>query len=408
MMTGWQTKPLGQLATFKGGGTPSKSQPSFWDGDVPWVSPKDMKFDQISTSRDSISMEAVAHSSANLIPTASILVVVRSGILARTIPVSLTTRELTVNQDIKAICPKASLDPKYLHYFMRSAEKALLKKVTRGATVHRLSTDDLKNLLVPLPPFPEQKRIVTILDEAFEGIDAAIANTQANLDAARELFESFLEHKLINQENDWEELDLGEVAEFRNGLNFTRTSKGEAIKIVGVKDFQREFYVPSDTLETVTVNGKLRDIDCLKDGDILAVRSNGNKALIGRCLLARGITDTTSHSGFTIRIRLASKDILPEFLTYFMKSSTCHKMLVASGGGANISNLNQKALSSLAVRFPPIFEQKKIISEFEELEARSRDLTSKYQQKLDALYELKQSILAKAFRGELTQEEIAA
>ena len=308
----------------------------------------------------------------------------------------------------KTLIDQSRVNKKFLYYWFLWDVDQIKAEQGAGTTMVHVTKRSMEDRSLNLPPLPEQKCIVAILDEAFEGIDAAIANTQANLAAARELFESFLDHKLINQENDWEELGLGEVAEFRNGLNFTRTSKGEAIKIVGVKDFQREFYVPSDTLETVTINGKLRDIDCLKDGDILAVRSNGNKALIGRCLLAKGITDTTSHSGFTIRIRLASKDILPEFLTYFMKSNTCHEMLVASGGGANISNLNQQALFALAIRFPPISEQKKIISEIEEFDARIRDLTSKYQQKLDALHELKQSILAKAFRGELTQEEIAA
>ena len=76
------------------------------------------------------------------------------------------------------------------------------------------------------------------------------------------------------------------MATFRNGMNFTKGSKGEVIKIVGVRDFQKSFWVPFENLESVTINGKLNETDFLKEGDILAVRSNGNPELIGRTLLA--------------------------------------------------------------------------------------------------------------------------
>ncbi|MDF5707684.1 MAG: hypothetical protein PUP90_08375 [Nostoc sp. S4] len=92
---------------------------------------------------------------------------------------------------------------------------------------------------------------------------------------------------------------LGDIAAFRNGLNFTKSSKGESIKIIGVKDFQNYFWIQEAQLDSVTIDAELKEIDILCKGDILTVRSNGNKELIVRCLLAGALSEKTSHSGFT-------------------------------------------------------------------------------------------------------------
>jgi type I restriction enzyme, S subunit len=175
--------PLSELVTFRGGGTPSTERAEFWNGEIPWVSPKDMKSDVIADTQDTITLQAINSSATSLIPEGASLVVVRSGILARTVPIAIAGRELALNQDIKALCPKPGLDARYLFYFLRSAESHLLQRVTRGATVHRLGTDDLRNLQIVVPSLAEQKRVVAILDLAFEGIANAAANTERSLRA---------------------------------------------------------------------------------------------------------------------------------------------------------------------------------------------------------------------------------
>lgn len=103
---GWLSVPLSSLGRWSGGGTPSKAQASFWkDGFLPWVSPKDMKVERIHDSEDHITEEAVRRSATKLIPSGSVLFVTRSGILAHTFPVAVTTVEVTVNQDLKAVTP---------------------------------------------------------------------------------------------------------------------------------------------------------------------------------------------------------------------------------------------------------------------------------------------------------------
>lgn len=277
-----------------------------------------------------------------------------------------------------------------------------------GATVAGIKAKLLKQVPISYPPIPEQRRIVTILDEAFAGIDTAIANTQRNLQNARKLFESHLNAVFSQKGEGWVEKRLGEIASFRNGLNFTRRSKGESIQIVGVKDFKNKTLVPFDELDSINIDGNLREIDVLQDGDILTVRSNGNRELIGRCILAQGLPQRVSHSGFTIRIRVESDEVDPAFLVRFMKSSQCRKTLVDSGGGANISNLNQQILSRLHVRFPALPDQREVVAQIDNVLSETQRLEALYQRKLDALAELKQSILQKAFSGELTAREAAA
>ena len=181
------------------------------------------------------------------------------------------------------------------------------------------------------------------------------------------------------------EKPLGDLASFRNGINYTKDSKGERVKIVGVKDFQDNFYAPLDDLDTVTIDGALGEMDSLKPEDILTVRSNGNIELIGRCILVGEVTEKTSHSGFTIRIRLSNGKVLPRYLCHFMKSAGSRKRLTDGGTGTNIKSLNQRMLSSLVVPLPPIAAQRAIVENLERLSEETQQLESLYHHKLAAM-----------------------
>ncbi len=190
-------------------------------------------------------------------------------------------------------------------------------------------------------------------------------------------------------------------------MNFTKSSKGETLRIVGVKDFQKSFWVPNENLDLVQIEGRINEIDLLKEGDILAVRSNGNPQLIGRTLLTGPIEGKVTHSGFTIRIRINAEIISPIYLCHFLKTQRTRKELVDSGNGVGIKSLNQGSLSSLLIPFPKaILEQQKILEEMETLSNEVEKLESVYHQKLTDLEELKKSVLQKAFNGELITDNL--
>lgn len=255
---------------------------------------------------------------------------------------------------------------------------------------------------VPLPPVEEQRRIVVVLDEAFAAIATATANVERNLANARAV-RALLHRRAFAEIG--ERWLLGELAVFRNGVNFTATSRGEEVRIVGVKDFQDNVFVPDDNLATTRVDGTLPDDDLLTAGDILAVRSNGNKALIGRCMIATKVEERTTHSGFTIRIRADGGRINPQYLCRYLKSPEARERLVAGGSGANISSLNQKVLASLPVPVPSVMDQRRIVETLSEIDHLSESLEAVSRTKLVELAALKQSFLHRAFSGELTQRE---
>jgi type I restriction enzyme S subunit len=164
-----------------------------------------------------------------------------------------------------------------------------------------------------------------------------------------------------------------------------------------VRSFQNHFFAPLDDLDTVTIDGHLSELDSLRRDDILTVRSNGNVELIGRCILVGDVKEKTSHSGFTIRIRLSNCEVLPKYLCHFMKSAAPRTLLIET----NIKSLNQGTLSALTIPFPPVSVQTVLVEKLEALSVETQRLVSIYRQKLVALDALKKSLLQQAFSGEL-------
>jgi len=216
-----------------------------------------------------------------------------------------------------------------------------------------------------------------------------------------ELFDSYLNQVFTQRGEEWTENCLGEMATFRNGINFTKASKGDPIKILGVKDFQNDYWAPIDDLDSIIPDGEVPDADTIQQNDLVFVRSNGNPALIGRCLLIGETPERTTHSGFTIKARLNTSDVVPTFLCHFLKSSLVRQEMIDGGNGVNIKSLNQGTLSRLRIPFPSRSTQTEIVGQIEALQEQTQHLESLYQQKLTALEELKKSILHQAFSGEL-------
>ncbi|MEN5059984.1 restriction endonuclease subunit S [Luteimonas sp. TWI1416] len=159
----------------------------------------------------------------------------------------------------------------------------------------------------------------------------------------------------------WKRKSLADLIEFRNGMNFTQASRGERVKVIGVGDFKdKEVLNDFSDTPSVTLNGKVNQDDLLEDNDLLFVRSNGNKALIGRCVLVSGVTEPISFSGFTIRGRVKSDEIDHRFASKLVRSPLFKAHLHRMGGGSSINNLSQDTLSEFCFSLPPLPEQRKI------------------------------------------------
>ncbi len=158
----------------------------------------------------------------------------------------------------------------------------------------------------------------------------------------------------------WEMKRLGELAEFKNGLNYSQENSGKGLKIIGVGDFKENFTISYDGLEELSGFDGIHESYLLKNNDLLFVRSNGSKDLVGRALFIQNLNERVTHSGFTIRARLKAREMLPVIAAYYFQTGAIKKQLLEEGGGTNISNLSQGMLANLLIPLPPLPEQRQI------------------------------------------------
>ena len=190
----------------------------------------------------------------------------------------------------------------------------------------------------------------------------------------------------------WTKRPLLEMGYCKNGMNFHTGDSGIEMYCLGVGDFKDHSVIDgTDCLPTVSLNEAPPEESMLRDGDIVFVRSNGNKALVGRCLVVYPHSTPTTYSGFCIRYRLTSDDVNTAYLLRVLKTDSMRKMM--AGRGANIQNLNQQILATLNVPIPP----KELQEQFASFVAQTDKSKLAVQQGLQELEILKKSLMQEYF-----------
>ena len=184
----WSIEKLKFFVRFVGGGTPSKDNDEYWGGDIPWVSPKDMKRPRIDDTEDKITEDAVGSSACTMIATGAVLVVVRSGILQHTIPIAINDVPLVVNQDMKAIIPDERVQSSFLAYQIQGCQRELREDwVKQGATVESVEQQRMADSRFAIPPLVEQQAIAAFLDRETARIDTLVAHVRDEIKLLQEL-----------------------------------------------------------------------------------------------------------------------------------------------------------------------------------------------------------------------------
>lgn len=183
----WDVKPLGRLVRFTGGATPDKGKSEYWDGDIPWVSPKDMKRMRIDDVPDHVSTVGLTSSALTLMPEQSVLIVVRGMILAHSFPVAITDSPVTINQDMKGLTPGKQLNAEFLLWLLTGIARVFVSLADESAHgTRKLESEVVARVCVALPSTGEQDLIVDFLERETARIDTLVAKIETAIKRLQE------------------------------------------------------------------------------------------------------------------------------------------------------------------------------------------------------------------------------
>ena len=454
---GWVTISIGDLGEWRGGGTPSKSNEAFWDGDIPWVSPKDMKRRFISDAEDKITEAAVSSSATNLIPAGSVLIVTRSGILRHSLPTAVTVRPVAINQDLKALSPAPFVDVEFVDLQLRCETRQILSSCAKsGTTVDSVDFEALRRFPFCLPPLAEQRRIVEKLDALTARTARARADLDRSLDLGPRYRLSLLRAAMRGRLTEvWraEQSELETVAALlkrtppvvqgRGGreatseridgqgalavnqpdrplpagwawtslLRITRQETGHTpsrshdeywdggIPWIGIRDAGAHHgRVIESTMQTITKLGlENSSARMLPKGTVCLSRT----ASVGYVtMMGRDMATSQDFATWT-----CSQALEPRFLMYALMAEGDD--IRAFGKGSTHTTIYFPEIRALHIALPPLAEQREIVRRIEAGLANVDRLTAEAASGRRLLDRLDQAILAKAFRGELVPQDPA-
>ncbi len=410
----WKPVRLKFLIDMFGGGTPSKSDPGYWAGDIPWVSPKDMKRTTVHDTEDHISAAALVETATRRVEAGSVLVVVRSGILQHTLPVAINTVAVALNQDMKALRCRAALRPRYLFYVLSGLQSDLLMTWRMlGATVDSIDVERMRNTVLWVPPEQEQLRIIRYLDRATAQIDTLIAAKRRLVDLLEERRTVLLVEALSPQvpPSHWRRTRLKFIFESAQAGAWGIDADGgvDDVSCVRVADFDRTHFVVADEVPTLrSVAAADRIPRLLRRGDVLVEKSGGGES---------------QPVGFAVAFDLPLVAICSNFITRLRPARGVDRryaamaMAAAYRDGRNvpfvkqttgIQNLDLSAYLGLPWALPPTDEQGMLASRLASEFSRIDRIRSTVERELDLLKERRQALITAAVTGELEIPEVAA
>lgn len=394
--TGWSWLPLASVARMESGHTPSRKRPDYWGGDIPWIGIKDAKRfhgSEISETLETTNERGIANSSARILPKGTVC-------LSRTASVGYVVkmgRDMATSQDFANWVCSNRLDPDFLVHLLL-AEGGAFSRFSSGSVHQTIYYPELKAFHICLPPLEEQRRIVAILDEAFEGLDRARANAEANLQSARELFDNALIAIFDDVEAYADRMTLQE-ASVAFGRGRSRHRPRNAPFLYGG---------PYPFIQT----GDIRN----SDGTVSSFSQTYSDAGLAQsklwpagtiCITIAANIAETAVLGFDACfpdsiIGMVTNNIktFPEYVEFMLRFFAAD--LKEQGKGSAQDNINLATFELATFPFPNLQQQRDVVEKLTRLAEETARLSDGYVSRLRSIDQLRQSLLQKAFAGELT------
>ena len=391
MKSGWVIKKLGEVCELIGGGTPSIHESSYYGGNIPWATVRDMNCRVIEKTERTITRKGLENSASNVIPAGNVIISTHVGLGK----VCFVAQDTAINQDLKGVIPLAdTIQRSFLYYWFLSIAEYLEKSGT-GSTVRGVKLDFVKNLEFPVPSLPEQKRIVAKIDAAFDKIDKLKANAERNLANAKELFQSALD-EAMRPKKGWVEKRLGEVCDGRlsYGTSAPSCPYNGKVRYIRITDIDDEGRLLDELVSPKTFERK----HILVEGDIVLARTG---ATVGKSYLYSPSDGDCVYAGYLIRARVNRSMVLPEFAFYFTKTGSYWQYIHTEQASAAQPNVNAEKYGNLLMPVPPLKEQREIVAMARVIHGKSLKLQHHYARQIADCAEMRQSVLRDAFEGRL-------
>lgn len=389
MREGWETKTIGDSAVVIAGQSPDGSFYNYSGNGLPFYQGKKDFGERFIAAPTAWTTQITKVALAG-----DVLMSVRAPVG----PVNFATQKSCIGRGLAAIRAGRTLDKDFLFFFLLSKQSEI--SGTEGAVFASISKRDIENIEIPLPPLPEQQRIVAILDEAFEGIAKAKANAEKNLQNARAVFDSHLNEVFSRRGEGWEEKRLGDLFDITSSKRvFESDWKSEGVPFYRAREIvklAKHGFVDNQLFISETMFNQYSakyGIPC--EGDIMVT----GVGTLGICYVVQKDDRFYFKDGNIIWLKKRTK-VDSRFIEYSFRSDFLRKQIDDSVG-ATVGTFTIIKAKNTVVPVPPLPEQRRIIEQLDLLRSETQRLEAIYRRKVAALDELKRSLLNQAFNGEL-------
>lgn len=413
----WTFKKVKCFASFEGGGTPSRENQDFWNGEIPWVSPKDMKSERITNSEEKITSAGLDAMSGKIIESGAVLMVVRSGILRHTIPVAINDCAVALNQDMKALRfdLKNCIPDFFLRWVQGLNDNLLFEWLKQGATVESVEQDYLAQTVVPLPPLNEQVVIVSFLHRETAKIDALVDEQRRLIGLLKEKRQAVISHAVTRGLNSeapmkdsgvewlgevpahWKVKPLKYLVELQSGGTPSKDRADfwdGAIPWASAKDLKGEILY--DTIDHITDAA-------VTEGGIKLAPAGSILILVRGMMLARAFpvleTQVPAAINQDLKAITPSSDMSSGFIAWTLRGTAQESLDRCSEAGHGTKALRMDAWLSMPVACPPLNEQREITLHLENLTFRLDKLVSEAGNSIALLDERRAALISAAVTG---------